>query len=322
MGHSQFQGERVMNEIHLVVGAGSVGRALAELLANDGKEVILATRSGSGPKQANIKLVTADASNVSSLLAVAPTAAAIYNCVNPPYHQWAKLWPPMAASFLTYAEKTGAVLVTCSNLYGYGPVDVPMTESLSLNAPGVNGKVRANMWIEAKAMHDAGIIKATEVRGSDYVSASDQSRVGARVLPKVLAGKPAQVLGDLDVKHTWTYPLDVARLMKTVASDSRAWGKAWHVPSNEAKTQNEVVSELASTAGVSNPKLSSVPTVIWNLIALFNPLMRALKETAYQMQRPYILDDSAARETFGMQPTPWNQILNDVVTETKASLKK
>ena len=81
-------------------------------------------------------------------------------------------------------------------------------------------------------------------------------------------------------------------------------------------------SELASEAGVSNPKLSSVPNVIWNLIALFNPLMRALKETAYQMQRPYILDDSAARETFGMQPTPWNQILNDVVAEMKASLKK
>ena len=307
-----------MNEIHLVVGAGTVGGALAELLADDGKEVILATRSGSGPKHSNIKLVSADASNVTSLL----TAAAIYNCVNPPYHQWAKLWPPLAASFVAYAEKTGAVLVTCSNLYGYGPVDVPMTESLPLNATGVNGNVRANMWIEAKAMHDAGIIKATEVRGSDYVSASDQSRVGARVLPKVLAGKPAQVLGAIDLKHTWTYPLDVARLMKIVASDSRAWGKAWHVPSNEAKTQNEVVSELASTAGVSNPKLSSVPTVIWNLIALFNPLMRALKETAYQMQRPYILEDSAARQTFGMQPTPWNQILNEVVTETKASLKK
>jgi nucleoside-diphosphate-sugar epimerase len=322
VSQSQSEGERVMSEIHLVVGAGSVGSALAELLADEGKEVILATRSGSGPNHANIKLVTADASNVSSLLAVAPTAIAICNCVNPPYHQWAKLWPPVAASFLAYAEKTGAVLATRSNLYGYGPVDVPMTENLPLNAPGVNGKVRANMWIEAKAMHDAGIIKATEVRGSDYVSASDQSRVGARVLPKVLAGKPAQVLGDIDVKHTWTYPLDVARLMKIVASDSRAWGKAWHVPSNEAKTQNEVVSELASTAGVSSPKLSSVPTVIWNLIALFNPLMRALKETAYQMQRPYILDDSAARETFGMQPTPWNQILNDVVTETKASLKK
>jgi nucleoside-diphosphate-sugar epimerase len=261
-------------------------------------------------------------SNLSKLLKIAPSAVAIYNCANPPYHQWAKEWPPIAESFLGYAEKTGAVLVTCSNLYGYGPVEVPMTESLPLNAPGINGKVRAQMWLEAKALHDAGRIKATEVRGSDYVCAGEQSRVGSRVMPKILASKPAQVLGDIDVKHTWTYPLDVARLMQIIATDSKAWGKAWHVPSNEPKTQKELVNELAAVAGVKNPKLSSVPIVMWNLLGLFNPLLKALKETAYQFQRPYILDDSAARKTFGMQPTEWKQILKEVLAETRGSMKK
>jgi len=308
-----------MSRTHVVVGAGIVGSTLAELLANDGHDVIVITRSGSGPTHKNIKRVSADVSDLSNLLQIAPSAAAIYNCANPPYHQWATEWPPIAESFLRYAEKTGAVLVTCSNLYGYGPVVVPMTELLPLNATGVNGKVRAQMWLDAKALHDAGRIKATEVRGSDYVCAGEQSRVGTRVLPKILAGKPAQVLGDIDVKHTWTYPLDVARLMQIVATDSKAWGKAWHVPSNEAKTQREVLTEIAEVSGVENPKISSVPKAIWNILALFNPSMKALKETAYQMQRPYILDDSAARKTFGMQPTSWKQILNDVVAETRAS---
>jgi nucleoside-diphosphate-sugar epimerase len=307
---------------HLVVGAGVVGSALANLLAEDGQEVIVVTRSGSGPNHKNIRRVATDASNVSKLLEISPQAVAIYNCVNPPYHRWTKEWPPLAESFLKYAEKTGAVLVTCSNLYGYGPVSVAMNESLPLNAPGINGKVRAQMWLDAKALNDAGKIKATEVRGSDYVCPGEQSRVGSRVLPKILAGKPAQVLGDINQKHTWTYPLDVARLMKIVALDSKAWGKAWHVPSNEAKTQKELVTELAATAGVKNPKLSSVPNVMWNLLALFNPLLKALKETAYQFQRPYILDDSAARKTFNLQPTDWNQILKEVVSETKASVNK
>jgi hypothetical protein len=40
------------------------------------------------------------------------------------------------------------------------------------------------------------------------------------------------------------------------------------------------------------------------------------------MQLPYILDDSAARKTFNMQPTDWNQILKEVISETKASVKK
>jgi hypothetical protein len=64
---------------------------------------------------------------------------------------------------------------------------------------------------------------------------------------------------------------------------------------------------------------SLVPKVMWNLLGLFNPLLKALKETAYQFQRPYILDDSAARKTFGMQPTEWKQILKEVVAETRAS---
>ena len=310
-----------MSGIHVVAGAGIVGSTLAELLANDGQDVVVVTRSGSGPNHKNIKRIAADVSDLSNLLQIAPSAVAIYNCANPPYHQWAKEWPPIAASFLGYAEETGAVLVTCSNLYGYGPVEVPMTESLPLNAPGINGKVRAQMWLEAKALHDAGRIKATEVRGSDYVCAGEQSRVGSRVLPKILAGKPAQVLGSIDVKHTWTYPLDVARLMQIIATDSKAWGKAWHVPSNDAKTQKELVSELAAVAGVKDPKLSSVPNVMWNLLAVFNPLMKALKETAYQMQRPYILDDSASRKAFGIQPTEWKQILKQVVADTRSSMK-
>ena len=109
--------------------------------------------------------------------------------------------------------------------------------------------------------------------------------------------------------------------MQIIATDSKAWGKAWHVPSNEAKTQKELVTELAAVAGIKNPQLSSVPNVMWNLLAVFNPLIKELKETAYQMQRPYILDDSAARKTFGMQPTSWKQILKDVIAETRAMVK-
>jgi nucleoside-diphosphate-sugar epimerase len=309
-----------MSEKHVVVGAGVVGSALAELLANDGKDVIVVTRSGSGPTHKNVKRVAADVADFSKLLEIAPSAVAIYNCVNPPYHRWEQEWPPIAASFLNYAEKTGAVLVTCSNLYGYGPVDVAIIESLPLNALGVKGKVRAQMWLDAKSLNEVGRIKATEVRGSDYICAGEQSRVGSRVLPKILAGQPAQVLGNTEMKHTWTYPLDVARLMRIVATDPKAWGKAWHVPSNEPRTQKELVSELAAVAGIQNPKLSSVPNVIWNLLALFNPLMKALKETAYQFERPYILDESAARKTFGIEPTEWKRILQSVVAETQSDL--
>jgi hypothetical protein len=42
-------------------------------------------------------------------------------------------------------------------------------------------------------------------------------------------------------------------------------------------------------------------------------MIRELKETDYQRERPYLLDDSAARTTFGLEPTPWSDVLAGMV---------
>ena len=300
--------------VHLVVGAGSVGTALAEQLAGSRREVVVVTRSGSGPTIDGVRRVAADARSIESLLTAAPTAAAVYNCANPRYHEWVRDWPPIASALLAYAERTGAVLATTSNLYGYGPVEGPMTESLPLTAPGVKGRIRARMWLDAKAAHDAGRIRATEVRGSDYLVASEQSRIGsARVVPPLLAGKGVSVVGRVDLPHSWTAPSDVARLLNVVAADERAWGKAWHVPSNPPRTQREAIDDLADAAGVSRVRVSQVPNLVLAAMGLVNPFLREMRETAYQFERPYVLDDSAARATFGLEPTPWSELLAGIV---------
>ncbi len=46
--------------------------------------------------------------------------------------------------------------------------------------------------------------------------------------------------------------------------------------------------------------------------------MRELKETDYQRTRPYLLDDTAARTTFGLEPTPWSEIVSGVVGHYRA----
>jgi nucleoside-diphosphate-sugar epimerase len=304
---------------HLIVGSGAVGSATALLLAEAGVDVVILSRSGGGPDDARIRRVAADASSIEALLAAAPDAVVIYNCANPAYSRWQIDWPPMAAAFIAYAERTGAVLATVSNLYGYGPVDVPMSEDLPLAADGKKAQVRVRMWEDAKAANDSGRIRAVEVRGSDYVCSGAQSMVGDRVMPRVLVGKSAQMVGDVDQPHTWTAPIDVARTLITVAADPRGWGRAWHVPSNEPRTQREAVEDLASAAGVDPVKVTVVPGAVMWTMGLFVPLIRELKETDYQRTRPYLLDDSAARTTFGIQPTPWPQIIDDMVAHYRAA---
>jgi hypothetical protein len=105
---------------------------------------------------------TPDAKDPAVLRRVAQRASAIYNCANPPYHRWSVDWPSLAASLLQTAADVGAVLVTVNDLYGYGPVDYPMTERDLFAPVGIKGQVRAKMWADALAAHQSGRVRVTE----------------------------------------------------------------------------------------------------------------------------------------------------------------
>ena len=306
-----------MSAIHVVVGSGTVGTQLAKRLGESGESVLLLARTISPAELKNVKRIQADAASFSSLISAAPKSGYIYNCVNPPYNKWTEEWPPINNSLIELAKKTGAVLVTCSNLYGYGPHNGVLTEDLPLNATWKNGRVRADMWLKLKEMNDAGEIRATEVRGSDYIAASDQSRMGDRVVPRLKEGKAVQLLGELDKLHTWTDPEDVAHLMMVVAKEEIAWGKPWHVPSNGPMTQRHVIRDIALELGVKDPKVSSVPSLLEKLLGTFNPVIRELRNTAYQFNQPFIMSDEKARKALGLQPKPWETVIRDLVNQYK-----
>jgi nucleoside-diphosphate-sugar epimerase len=287
--------------MHVVVGAGPVGSATATLLASRGERVRVITRSGRGPAHPAIELVAADATDAERLSALTEGAAALYNCANPQYHRWPTDWPPLAAALLTAAESSGAVLATASNLYGYGPVDGPITAETPLAATHPKLRIRADMWREALARHEAGRIRATEVRGSDYLEAN--SILTFALAKPLLAGKRAYVPAALDAPHTWTSIGDVARTLVTVAADERGWGKAWPVPSNPPLTVRELATRFTRVAGAPAPKLTRIPYPALWAVGLFSPLVRELRATNYQFTAPFVLDSSLTEQTFGLAPS-------------------
>ncbi|MGI5145587.1 NAD-dependent epimerase/dehydratase family protein [Plantactinospora sp. CA-294935] len=305
--------------LQVIVGAGPVGRGVARLLADRGERVRLVSRRGTGPEHPGIERVGADAADLERLAELTEGAAALYNCANPAYHRWATDWPPIAATLLAVAERTGAVLATTGNLYGYGPVDGPITESAPLRPNGVKGQVRAKMWQDALAAHQAGRARVTEVRGSDYLGAGAQTLFTLLVVPKVLAGKRASVPADLDAPHSWTYVGDVARTLVAAADDERAWGRPWHVPSQPPVSVRALAARLAELAGAPAPRLASMPPAVLWLGGLFDPTARELRETAYQFRRPFVLDSSAATATFGIEPTGLDAALRETAGRTPAA---
>ena len=302
-----------MSRTHVVVGSGTVGSRLARFLADRGERVVVITRSQRKAKRPGIDHVAADATSTESLMSAVASPSVIYNCANPPYTTWTRQWPLLSRAVNDYAIQTGADLVICSNLYGYGPHNGVLTEDLSLLATWANGKARATVWEETKALHDAGRVRVTEVRGSDYLCANEQSRMGHRVIPNLIVGKPFQLLGELDQPHTWTDPDDVARLMLTLSDSDSGWGRPWHVPSNEPRTQRQVVADIARELGVSEYRLSAVGKPMETLLGLFNPLIREINRGRYQFDRPFVMNSEEAQLAFGLTPKPWAQVIADLV---------
>ncbi len=169
------------------------------------------------------------------------------------------------------------------------------------------------MWQQALAAHEAGRVRAVEIRASDYVGPGAESVLGERVVPNVLRGKAVSVLGSTDHPHTWTYTADVARLAVVAAVDARAWGRAWHTPSGPPLTQREAVDDLAAAAGLAPVPVRTLPAAVLRVAGLFSPLLRELAETRYQFAADFVMDSAAAQQTFGLEPSPWALVLREVL---------
>ena len=296
--------------LHVIVGKGPVGMTTAAELVARGHEVRVLSRSG-GQSTAEIEHRRVDATDAEALTAATRGAAALYNAVNPAYHRWATDWPPVAAALLAAAEKTGAVLVTMSNLYGYGRPTGPMSPESPLAATDVKGRVRIGMWTDALAAHEAGRVRVTEARAADFVGPqvpADHSHL-VRQLPTLRKAGRAYVVGDPDVLRSWAYMPDVAATLATLGTDERALGRAWHVPSNPPRSQRQALGDLAAVLGVPAPRVTGIPWPVLQAVGLVVPMMREVVAIRHQFDQEFVIDSSATTGTFGLTATPWDEVL-------------
>lgn len=296
--------------LHVIVGKGPVGTTTAQELVARGHDVRMLSRSG-GTSTAAVEHRQVDATDADALAEASRGAAALYNAVNPAYHRWATDWPPVADALLAAAERTGAVLVTMSNLYGYGRPSGPMTPHTPLAATDVKGRVRARMWLDALAAHEAGRARVTEARAADFVgpqAPGDHSHL-VRQLPALAKGRRAYVVGDPDVPRSWAYLPDVAATLATLGTDERALGRPWHVPSGPSRSQRQALSDLAAAMGAPEPRVTAIPWPVLRAVGLAVPLMREVVAVRHQFDQAFEIDASATTAAFGLTATPWEQVV-------------
>jgi nucleoside-diphosphate-sugar epimerase len=305
--------------LHVIVGKGPVGTTTAGELVARGHTVRVLSRSG-GTSTDAVEHRQVDAADAAALTAAAAGADVLYNAVNPAYHRWATDWPPVAGALLAAAERTGAVLVTMGNLYGYGRPTGPMTPDSPLAATDVKGRVRNRMWADALAAHEAGRVRVTEARAADFVGPQvppAQSHL-VRQLPALRAGRRAWVVGDPDVRRSWAYLPDVAATLATLGTDERALGRAWHVPTTAPRSQRQALTDVAAAMGVAPARVSSLPWPVLRAVGVAVPMMREVVAIRHQFDQEYVSDGSATTATFGLTATPWDDAVRATVAAVPA----
>lgn len=286
---------------HVILGAGPVGRAIVAGLLERGIEATVVTRRGT-PVPGAVAVAT-DVLDSEALAATLAGAGAVYQAAQPEYHRWPEEFPALQDSVVRAVRGTDTVVVAVENLYGYGPVDAPMTEVLPLVATGRKGKVRADLWRSLEAEHRAGRARVTAGRASDFFGPyAEGSAVGDRYFPPLLAGKKAEVMGNPDAVHSYTYVGDFGEALVRLALDERALGRAWHVPNAPAVTNREFLEMAASVAGVK-PRSVTRGRLQLRLAGIFIPPARETIEMLYEFENDFVVDHSAYAAIFGDHAT-------------------
>ena len=304
-----------LDSTHVVFGAtGGVGVAVVAELLRRGNSVRAVSRGGNAPEGA--EGAAADAADAAEAAAAARGAGVVYHCVNPGYTRWPELLPPVSRSILGAAESSGAKLVFADNLYAYGPVDGPLREDMPPTASGPKGRTRVEVAAEMLAAHQDGRVRVTIGRASDYYGPGGaNSASGEPVFGRVLAGKRPQWTGKLDVPHTFHYLPDIARGLVTLAERPEADGGVWHLPAAEPVTAQEFFDLVFEAAGRPTPAKAQIAgPALLAVAGIFSPMLRELRETAYQFRRPFVIDSSKFEGAFGrLEPTPHREAVERTV---------
>ena len=302
------------SELHVIFGTGPVGMATADALLKRGHQVRMVNRSGRASASQGAEVIAADALNPVQAKEMVKGARVVYQCAQPAYTRWPEDFPPLQRAILNAAAEAGAKLVLADNLYMYGEVDGPIHEDLPYAATTRKGRTRAAMAQEALEAHKTGRLRVVIGRASDFYGPNvKESTLGERVFEPLLKGKAAQLVGDIDQPHSYTFIGDFGEALAILGERDEADGEAWHVPNAPTRSTREVVTKAFELAG-KPPKLSAMGRTMMRLGGIFITGARETVEMMYEFEQPFVVDDGKFKRTFGNVSTPFEEGLKQTLT--------
>ncbi len=302
-----------MNNKTLIFGTGPLGMWVAKLLTKKGEKVTVVNQKGKIKGFSHNPNITVKALNLYDSTQVATLckdANHIFHCAMPPYTAWSENYHLLTQAIIKGLEDSNAKLIYGDNLYMYGENSFHnLTEECAMDTTTKKGKIRAIAAQEfLRSKTDTAI-----VRGSDFFGPFVKNALlGADFFLSAIHGKTVNLMGNIDLPHSYTYIKDFANTMITVSKNKECYNQVWHVPNAPTITTREFIKLVENE--INQPiKIRITGNKMLSFLALFNPLISEIKEMMPQVTNPYIVSHQKYQNKFGDNFTPLQQAIKATI---------
>lgn len=291
------------NQFSVVLGStGSLGINIVNQLADTGTNVVAVARNVEKAKalfsQPNVKIFHANLLSKEEVRQAIVGSSVVYHCGGVPYQQWLHDFPIMNQNIIDAVEEANAVLVYADNLYMYGRMQGDKIDETHATPDNTKkGTLRNQLAKEMLKLHNSGHIKAVIARSADFYGPNVINGFTEPLFRNPLKGKNAAWIFDADKLHSLIYIGDMAKAMIMLANNPDTYGKIWHIPGDTAITGRNFVS-LIQTALGRPIKLDVLKPISIKILGIFVPILRELKELAFEWQYPFVIDGSQFQNRF------------------------
>ncbi|MGN7823179.1 NAD-dependent epimerase/dehydratase family protein [Chitinophaga sp. 22536] len=297
--------------MYTILGAGGViANELAKELVKNGKQVRLVSRSPQAVAGIT-DLVAADITDAAQTRRAVAGATVVFLTAGLKYDHklWAVAWPRIMSNVIEACKAEGAKLIFFDNVYSYGLVNGPMTETTPYNPVSKKGKIRAAIATQLMEEVKAGNITATIARAADFYGpgADKTGFLNLLIIDKFKKKSSAMWLGKDNVTHSYTFTPDAGKGLYLLSQDDSSWNQVWHLPTaNPAPDGKGYMEMIARQMGVK-PKYMKLNRFLIAVSGLFDSTIRELGEMLYQSNYPYIFDSSKFEKHFQVKPTSYEE---------------
>ncbi len=296
---------------------GAIGHELAKALRTYTDDIRLVSRN---PKKVNPgdKLMAANLLNRDELRKAVEGSSVVYLTIGLPYKRsvWEKEWPRLMSNLIDACIDYKCKLVFFDNIYMYDPDYLDkMNEDTPLRPVSKKGAVRAELHRMIMEKVSEGRLTALIARSADYYGPSirQTSMLTETIFNPLSQGKKANIMGRVDVPHSYTYTPDAGKATALLGNREDSWQQVWHLPTARPPlTTREILQLFADELGVE-AKYRQISKGTLRMMGLFLPVMKEVIEMLYQFEKPYFFDSSKIEKKYGLKPTSYEAGIREII---------